>query len=140
MRTPQILTDEKRKILVELRLEKAHQAKSDALFALQSGRLLMSVNRIYYAMFYATSALALLDGFSTSKHKQLHGWFHQHYISTGVLDKRLYRILIEGFEQRSDGDYEDRATFTAEEVQMLFENMNEYIAALETLIHTRTSP
>lgn len=69
MRAPLALTEEERKVLVEMRLEKAQQAASDALFAMQSERWLMAVNRIYYAMFYATSALALQHGFSTSKHK-----------------------------------------------------------------------
>jgi uncharacterized protein (UPF0332 family) len=52
MRTPQVLTDEKRKILIEMRLEKAHQASSDAQFAMSDERLHNAVNRIYYAMFF----------------------------------------------------------------------------------------
>jgi uncharacterized protein (UPF0332 family) len=98
-------------------------------------RWLTAVNHIYYAMFYATSALALHNGFSTSKHKQLHGWFNQQFISTGLLEKRLYKMLIEAFKQRSDGDYEDDITFTAKEVEALFETMTEYIATLKDFIH-----
>jgi uncharacterized protein len=120
MRKPQVLTDEKRKILIEMRLEKAHQASSDAQFAMSDERLHNAVNRIYYAMFYATSALALQDGFSTSKHKQLHGWFNQQYIATELLERHLYQMLINAFEQRSDGDYEDEIIFTATGVQTLF--------------------
>jgi uncharacterized protein (UPF0332 family) len=140
MRTPQILTDEKRKVLIEIRPEKARQTASDAAFAMSEQRWLMAVNRIYYAMFYATSALALQSGFSTSKHKQLHSWFNQHFIATSLLDKELYKMLIKAFEVRSDGDYEDLITFTASEVQILFENMATFNATLEAFIRSRFAP
>lgn len=44
-------------------------------------------------------------------------------------------MLIEAFEGRSDGDYEDDITFTAKEVEALFETMTEYIATLKDFIH-----
>jgi uncharacterized protein len=97
MRTPSHLTDEERAVLVVIRLEKAHEAASDADFAISGERWLTAVNRIYYAMFYATSALALQNNFSTSKHNQLHGWFNQQFIATGLLEQRLYKMLIERF-------------------------------------------
>lgn len=137
MRTPQILTDDKRKILIEMRLDKAHQATSDALFAMNNERWFTAVNRIYYAMFYTTSVLVLQDGFSTSKHKQLHGWFNKTYIATEILDSNLNTALMKAYKERSDGDYEDEITFTSLDVQTLFDNMTEYIAVLEAFIRSR---
>jgi uncharacterized protein (UPF0332 family) len=136
MRTPNPLSDDERKVLIGMRLEKAHQAASDAAFAMSEQRWLMAVNRIYYAMFYATSALALQDGFSTSKHQQLHGWFNKTYIATGLLDKSLNAALLKAYKERSDGDYEDATTFTQQDVQILFDNMTTYNATLEAFIRS----
>ncbi|MBD3308314.1 hypothetical protein GF339_17905 [candidate division KSB3 bacterium] len=50
------------------------------------------MNRIYYAMFYAVSALALLQGFSTSSHAQLRGYFNREFVKTGIISIELGRL------------------------------------------------
>ena len=46
--------------LVEHRLKKAFSAIEDVRFLLENEMLTLAVSRIYYGMFYAMSALALL--------------------------------------------------------------------------------
>ncbi|MCP4405867.1 MAG: HEPN domain-containing protein [bacterium] len=61
----------KKEELVEHRLEKAFKTIEEVRFLLENEMLTLAVNRIYYGMFYAVSALALQHGFTTSKHKAI---------------------------------------------------------------------
>ena len=75
--------------LINYRIERAKEAMSDALDDIEKNRLFSASNRIYYAIFYMVSALSLKNNFSTSKHKQLMGWFNHNFYYTGKVDKRL---------------------------------------------------
>jgi hypothetical protein len=46
------------------------------------------MNRLYYAMFYAVSALALAHDFSTSSHAQMRGYFKREFVRTGRVPTR----------------------------------------------------
>lgn len=50
-----------KKELIKYRLMRAREALDDAKILLDNNRLFSSVNRIYYAMFYAVSSLLLTD-------------------------------------------------------------------------------
>lgn len=52
-------------------MERAREALSEANLLLQAGHLNTYVNRLYYACFYAVSALLVIRGISTSKHAHL---------------------------------------------------------------------
>jgi len=41
------------------------------------------VNRLYYACFYAVSALLIQQGLSSSKHTGVRSLFNRHYVKTG---------------------------------------------------------
>lgn len=50
------------------------------------------VSRLYYASFYAVSALLLLKGLSSSKHSGIRSLFHQHLVKPGLIDVELGRL------------------------------------------------
>ncbi|MCU0425739.1 MAG: HEPN domain-containing protein [Candidatus Kapabacteria bacterium] len=131
------LSDDERRLLVEHRINRAQEAREDARVAFQSNRFVNTVNRCYYAMFYMVSALALLDGFTSSKHKQMLGWFNRTYIASRVLDVRLKNILVYAFDSRDDGDYQDWKTFTQEEIEQLCTDTDFFLAELDEFIKTR---
>jgi uncharacterized protein (UPF0332 family) len=80
------------------------------------------------------SALALADGFTSSKHKQMIGWFNRTYIATNRLEVRFKDILAYAFDSRDEGNYQDWKTFTTSEVEQLCADTDEFIMALETTI------
>jgi uncharacterized protein (UPF0332 family) len=51
--------DDARKILISLWLEKAEEALASAKLELNAGHTNFAVNRLYYACFYAATALLL---------------------------------------------------------------------------------
>ena len=74
--------------MVTLRMEAAQRAIEDARLLMESGSIRGAVNRAYYAMFYAASALAVSNNSGTfSKHAGLIAYIHREWVHTGKLEK-----------------------------------------------------
>ena len=81
-----MINENDRQSLIDYRLRQATDTIDLANFLVTSEKYVIAVNRIYYGMYYALTALALKNGFETSKHGQLIGWFNREYISSKRLD------------------------------------------------------
>lgn len=103
--------------LVLYRLQRARQTLEDARLLANASRWNPCVNRLYYACFYAISALLLQDGLSSSKHTGVRSPFNRHYVRTGKVPKELAQIYNDLLERRHEGDYMDFVDF--EEAQVL---------------------
>lgn len=128
------LTQDERIQLIKHRIEKSNMLQKEALFLFNSGLYNTAVNRIYYAMYHAVSALALRDSFTTSKHLQLIGWFNREYIKTGKADINSGKYLMRAFEMRSKSDYDDFVNYSGNEVKELMENLDSFLQIVEKLI------
>jgi len=127
------------KLLIEYRLEQAADA-------LKAGRVLLdaelwrdSVNRSYYAAFYAVLALLALKGMGTSKHSGAISLFDREFVKTGVFPKSLSATLHKAFDMRQEADYEEQAQIDGEEArdaltdtEVFVEQVRRYIATVET--------
>jgi len=69
--------------LARYRMEKAGEILKDAEDAIQRGRLMLSVNRAYYAMFTAARALLALEEKDSSKHSGVISLFNQWIVKPG---------------------------------------------------------
>lgn len=76
-----MISEYDRDALIEYRLQQSIDTIELANFLVASDKLVIAVNRIYYGMYYALTALALKNRFETSKHLQLIGWFNKVSIS-----------------------------------------------------------
>jgi len=128
------LTQDERAELIKHRVEKSRSLHNEALFLFDSGLYNTSVNRIYYAMYHAVSALALKDSFTTSKHLQLIGWFNREYVKTGRTDINSGKYLTRAFEMRSKSDYDDFVNYSQDEVKELLANMESFLETIDRLI------
>jgi uncharacterized protein len=59
------------RILVQYRLDRAREALAEASLLLDRGHANTGVNRLYYACFYAVSALLLTKGLTATSHSGL---------------------------------------------------------------------
>ena len=103
--------------LVSYRLQRARETLEDARILAKAGRWNPCVNRLYYACFYAVSALLVQEGLSSSKHTGLRSLFNRHFVKTNRVPKEKARIFNDLFERRQEGDYMDFVSF--EESQVL---------------------
>ncbi len=61
--------------LIQYRLKQAGDTVKEVRILVENNLIKIAVNRVYYGMFYMLSALALKNGYQTSKHLQFIGWF-----------------------------------------------------------------
>lgn len=130
------LKDADRHSLIENYRDKSHAAIDNVAFLIDNDKLTIAVNQMYYGIFYMLSAVAVQEGFVTSKHKQIIGWFNKTYIKNGRLDAKYSKMIRSAFENRMEGDYNVLAHFTLQEVQQSFADMQDVIAAIEKLLET----
>ena len=99
------LSDEERKIIVSLEIEKAYRHYNQALIMQREEQWDGMANRLYYAVFHAVSALLFFDKHEVNSHKGSHVIFAQYYIKTNILPRLygdLYRKLA---RMREESDY-----------------------------------
>ena len=122
------------KALAAYRMERAREALSAASLLFQAGHLTAYVNRLYYACFYAVSALLVTRGISTSKHGHLRSLLHRDFVKTGLIPTELGRHFDRLFSNRQEGDYADFVVFQAEEVRPWLEETTAFVDFIDRLI------
>jgi len=122
------------KELAKYRLERAFQTLEEAKLLFDSGYTNTYVNRLYYACFYAVSALLISQDKSTSKHGQLRAMLHKDYVKAGLLSKESGRHFDLLFQSRQTGDYVDNAAFNPEEVKDWLEKTRRFVEEIQKFL------
>jgi uncharacterized protein (UPF0332 family) len=73
--------------LTQYRIDRALETLEDARILQKSKRWNACVNRLYYACYYAVSALLLQKGLFSSKHTGIRSMFNLHFVKTGKVPK-----------------------------------------------------
>jgi uncharacterized protein (UPF0332 family) len=120
--------------LVEYRLNQAFETIELTEFLVSNDKLVIAVNRIYYGMYYALTALALRNKFETSKHGQIIGWFNKEYVSSKKVDSKFGKILRNAYQNRTKGDYDAFVNFTKIEVETMLVEMSCFIKEIKRLL------
>ena len=124
------LSDEERKLIVSLEVEKAYRHYNQSLIMQREEQWDGMANRLYYAVFHAVCALLIHDGHAVNTHKGSHALFAMHYVKTGELPKSygdLYRILE---RMREESDYNCSFDATQELIEPLFAPTKKMIDAV----------
>ncbi len=119
------------KDLVRYRLTRARETLEEAEYSFGGGHLYACVNRIYYACFYAASALLLCKGLSASRHGGVRALFHREFVKTGLISEASAKFYDRLFDERMHGDYEDFSSFEAKDVKTWLARAPEFIAEVE---------
>jgi uncharacterized protein (UPF0332 family) len=127
-------SDEESTVIVGMRLAKAEQFINDAFTLITHGSALSALNRCYYAMFQAATALAIRDHCTFHKHQAVISWFPQNYIKTGRLPRDSGKALQKAFTNRCDADYEDVVAFPIEEAAELLEQARQFVDRVKSLL------
>lgn len=122
------------KALIAYRMERAHEAIDEAKMLFDAGHINLYVNRLYYACFYAVSALLLTKNLSTSKHGHLRSLMHREFVKTNLIPKELGGHFDLLFDSRLKGDYADFARFKADDVSGWLEQTQAFVRHIEGLI------
>ena len=129
------LTDEERKAIIVYRLEKADSAFIEAKDSATLGHWTLAANRLYYAAYYASSALLVSDGHSAKTHEGTIGMIGQNYVRTGVLTNEDGSLLARLQNMRHTGDYDDFLDWTQEDVEPYIPKVEAFVEKLKKLIY-----
>lgn len=127
-----------RDTMIVLYLEKSRAAIDEARFSLDNGFLNMAESRTYYAIYYAVTALGYLEGFITSHHSQLMGWFNKKFIKDDkVFDPGLFKIYKLMYDNRRKSDYEVTYKPVATNISANLDRAISFIEQIEHYINER---
>jgi len=118
------------------RIQKAKETIAEVEVQIQNEFWNTAINRMYYACFYAVSALLVKHGIESSSHTGVRQLFGKLFVKTGKFDKNLAKHYTDLFEKRHKGDYNDFFDFDKETVIRLLPVSKEFISKIEELINT----
>ena len=116
---------------IKAAIERADDCLTDCEVLLKEERYIAVVNRSYYAVFYAMTALAIKQEFETSKHQQLLGWFNKTFVKTGLVESEIGKIAHMTYERRLSGDYDLMSVCTKEEAVEMHLSAKRFVNAVK---------
>ena len=128
------MSDEDRKSIVEYRLNKAKETFAELPILMENNLWRNAANRLYYACFYAASALLMSDGRQAHSHNGVKSVLSVRYEK--IIDKYLIKTYGILFNMRQRGDYEDWAILEEDDIIPLIEPANRFITEIERLCQT----
>lgn len=128
------LTPENREAIVSYRMERAYETLKEADYNTAGGYYNASVNRLYYACYYAASALLLNHEIEAHTHNGVKTQLSMHFVRTGQLSIEHGATFSLLFEKRQAGDYSDFAYCDLALVNMLRPRAEAFVNAIKELI------
>ena len=119
--------------LIRYRLARSRETMDEARLLLGSGHRNACVNRLYYACFYAVSAVLLPEGHASAKHSGVRALFERHLVKTGHVTVTLGRTYRRLFTRRQHGDYDDFVQFKEDEVHTWVKDAEEFVNTITRL-------
>jgi len=120
--------------LISYRISRAYETLKEGEAMIENQFWNASINRIYYACFYAVSGLLLKKGIDTSTHKGIRQMFGLHYVQTELISKEYARFFSDLYDRRQTGDYDDFVLYDEETSNKLFAMAKEFVHEIDSLI------
>lgn len=114
--------------LVQSRLQQAQKALEAGALLFEQNFYADSINRFYYAMFYAILALLVTRQLGTSKHKGAIALFDREFVKTGVFSKQMSVGLHFTFEQRLQADYADLVDSSIDDARECYSYAEDFLS------------
>ena len=128
------LNREERDVIVAHRLEKANETLTEAKDLISMNHWRGAANRLYYACYYAATALLIQHGHLTRTHGGVLGLFGKYFVATGLIGKEQNKLFQKLFDLRQSGDYSDWINIEKNDVEPLATLAEDFITEIENLI------
>jgi uncharacterized protein (UPF0332 family) len=133
-----MITEKERQEYIQYRLGKAEQTFQDAVLLAQHGSWDACANRLYYACFYAVTALLLQNGHPTQTHKGAKILFTQHFVKTALISTEQGYLFVELFDKRQAGDYADLVDWTEDDILPLVEPTRAFVETIKVMLEAKS--
>lgn len=123
--------------LINYRISRAFETLKEAETMLENEYWNASINRIYYACFYAVSGLLLKKGVDTSTHKGIRQMLGLHFVQTGLVSRESGKFFSDIYDRRQTGDYDDYVLYDKETANSLLSLAKGFVSEIDVLIRQR---
>lgn len=130
------LSKENIESLVKYRLERADETIQEAVYLLEKDFYNASINRLYYACYYAVSALLVKNEIQAHTHAGTKQMLGMHFVVTGKLSRSYNVIYNDLFDKRHSGDYDDFLCFDRETVERLLPEAKNFVETIKSIVKT----
>lgn len=120
-------------------LHKARSKIAAAEDCRRLGHLDDAISRCYYAMYHAAAAVLSTRGIDPRTHQGLLTMFGEHFIKSGLIDKRFLKMLRRVKEVRENGDYGIAFKPTVEETEETIAVSKEFVSEMERFLTDKLS-
>ena len=128
------LSWEDRNSVVSYRIERAYSTLDEAEMVANQGRYNLAANRLYYAVYYAASALLISNECPVKTHSGMISQMNLLFVKTGILTFDDGALISQLFSLRQSSDYEDFKEVTQENIEELTPRVKELIKKLKNLV------
>lgn len=122
--------------LLRYRMEQAYETLHEAEILLNEVALRGTINRAYYAMFYALLALLTTKQLGTSKHSGALRLFDREFVKAGLFSRDLSRSLRAAFNRRQTHDYGEMIEVDQTTAEETLAEARTFVDAVETYLYT----
>lgn len=119
---------------IKYRIDRANETIEEVRVHIDNKFWNTAINRMYYACFYAVSALLAKDKIDVSSPSGVRQKFGENFVKTGLIDRDLAKHFTELFEKRHKGDYNDFYDYDEETVLRLYPVSQRFIAEITNIL------
>jgi len=119
---------------IKYRVDRANETIAEVCFHIENKFWNTAINRMYYACFYAVSALLAKYKIEVSSHSGVRQKFGENFVKTGLIERDLAKHFTELFEKRHKGDYNDFYDYDEETVLRLFPVSKKFIKEVTNML------
>ena len=112
-------------------MENAHEMIDVAIYNRDSQFYSSAINRAYYAIFYAASALLVTEGLSRGKHSGVLSAFRQHFVKSGQIEIEYSDIYGRILDHRHISDYDMVLSIEDEQAHADIDDAEKFVNRIE---------
>lgn len=125
-----------KKDLIRYRLLRARDTYEDAQILAERSKWNSTINRLYYAAYYAVMALLMESDLNPATHNGAKSNFSEHFILTNKIPKEFGKMYSQLFTWRQKGDYDDLFDFDKDKVMPYFKPVKDLIDLIENTVNS----
>lgn len=120
--------------IIRIKITHAKTTLKESQLLLENNFTSAALNRLYYACFYAASALLISKDIFVKSHSGVKQMLGLHFINTGLISTDMGRFFSDLFRNRLGVDYDDLVITDNEMVKKFSEHAHEFVLIAQNIL------
>lgn len=120
--------------ILKIKISRARNTLLEAQKLIEYNFTNAAISRVYYACFYAATALLFRKDIFIKTHSGVKQMLGLHYVSTGILSREMGKFYSDIFASRMGSDYDDFAEADPELVKVYLIQANQFVISAQNIL------